>query len=234
MPSGVLTALVTFWREMQNLSLFIKSVICLVFLFLFQTSAYAQNSVSKILILGDSLSAAHNIAIDESWPALLTLNIGVRFPHTRVVNASISGETTFGGVSRLPSLLAKHKPSHLIVELGGNDGLQGLNFEQTTANLNRMLSMANEQNTATMMIGVRMPPNLGDAYNRRFQAVYESVAGQNDTYYLPTFLKGVAASDPALMQSDGIHPTALAQPILAKKVFDALIEMVSTQLVADQ
>jgi acyl-CoA thioesterase-1 len=130
--------------------------------------------------------------------------------------------------------LAKHKPSHLIVELGGNDGLQGLNFEQTTANLNRMLSMANEQNTATMMIGVRMPPNLGDAYNRRFQAVYESVAGQNDTYYLPTFLKGVAASDPALMQSDGIHPTALAQPMLAKKVFDALIEMVSTQVDADQ
>jgi acyl-CoA thioesterase-1 len=97
-----------------------------------------------------------------------------------------------------------------------------------------MLSMANEQNTATMMIGVRMPPNLGDAYNRRFQAVYESVAGQNDTYYLPTFLKGVAASDPALMQSDGIHPTALAQPMLAKKVFDALIEMVSTQVDADQ
>jgi acyl-CoA thioesterase-1 len=214
---------------MQNLFLFINSVISLVFLFLFQTSVFAENSVTKILILGDSLSAAHNIAIDESWPALFSHNIGVRFPQTRVINASISGETTFGGVSRLARLLAKHKPSHLIVELGGNDGLQGLNFKQTTANLNRMLSMANEQDVATMMIGVRMPPNLGAAYNQQFQAVYETVASQNETYYLPKFLEGVAASDPALMQNDGIHPTALAQPALAKKIFNALIEMLSNE-----
>jgi len=214
---------------MQNLFLLINSVIGLVFLFLFQTSVFAQNSATKILILGDSLSAAHNIAIDESWPALFSLNIGVRFPQTRVINASISGETTFGGVSRLANLLTQHKPSHLIVELGGNDGLQGLNFSQTTDNLNRMLVMAKEKNIATMMIGVRMPPNLGVAYNQRFQAVYETVASQNDIYYLPKFLKGVAASDPALMQRDGIHPTALAQPILAKKIFNALIQMLSAQ-----
>jgi acyl-CoA thioesterase-1 len=90
-----------------------------------------------------------------------------------------------------------------------------------------MLSMAHEKNIATMMIGVRMPPNLGAAYNQRFQTVYETVASQNETYYLPQFLKGVAASDPALMQSDGIHPTALAQPILARKIFNALVKMVS-------
>ena len=152
------------------------------------------------------------MAIDESWPALFSLNIGVRFPQTRVVNASISGETTFGGVSRLANLLTQHKPSHLIVELGGNDGLQGLNFSQTTDNLNRMLTMAKEKNVATMMIGVRMPPNLGVVYNQKFQAIYETVASQNDTYYLPKFLQDVAASDPALMQRDGIHPTAVAQP----------------------
>lgn len=222
---------------MQNSFLFIKSfiksfvssVIGLVFLFLCQTPVLAQNSVTKILILGDSLSAAHNIAIDESWPALFSHNIGIRFPQTRVINASISGETTFGGVSRLASLLTRHKPSHLIVELGGNDGLQGLDFQQTSANLSRMLTMANEQNIAAMMIGVRMPPNLGAAYNQRFQQVYETVASQNETYYLPRFLEGVAVSDPALMQSDGIHPTALAQPILAIKVFDALVEIISTQ-----
>lgn len=214
---------------MQNLFLLVNSVISLIFLFLFQTSVFAQNSVTKILILGDSLSAAHNMAIDESWPALFSLNIGVRFPQTRVVNASISGETTFGGVSRLANLLTQHKPSHLIVELGGNDGLQGLNFSQTTDNLNRMLTMAKEKNVATMMIGVRMPPNLGVVYNQKFQAIYETVASQNDTYYLPKFLQDVAASDPALMQRDGIHPTALAQPILAKKVFNALIRMLSAQ-----
>jgi len=214
---------------MQNLFLLVNSVISLIFLFLFQTSVFAQNSVTKILILGDSLSAAHNMAIDESWPALFSLNIGVRFPQTRVVNASISGETTFGGVSRLANLLTQHKPSHLIVELGGNDGLQGLNFSQTTDNLNRMLTMAKEKNVATMMIGVRMPPNLGVVYNQKFQAIYETVASQNDTHYLPKFLQDVAASDPALMQRDGIHPTALAQPILAKKVFNALIRMLSAQ-----
>ena len=201
----------------------------MVFLFLIQTSVYAQNSVSKILILGDSLSAAHNITIDESWPVLFSNNIGARFPQTRVINASISGETTFGGVSRLKRLLTKHNPSHLIVELGGNDGLQGLNFRDTTENLNRMLKMARENNVETMIIGVRMPPNLGAAYNQRFQAIFETVASQNNIYYLSKFLDGVAASNPNLMQADGIHPTALAQPILAEKVFNALIEMVSIQ-----
>ena len=210
---------------MQKLPLFINSVISLIFLLLYQTSVFAQNSVTKILILGDSLSAAHNITMDQSWPSLFRHNIGVRFPQTRVINASISGETTFGGVSRLTNLLMQHQPSHLIIELGGNDGLQGLNFKQTTANLNRMLIMANADNIATMMIGVRMPPNLGTAYNQRFQTIYESVASQNTVYYLPKFLKGVAASDPTLMQSDGIHPTALAQPILAKKVYIAFLEM---------
>jgi acyl-CoA thioesterase-1 len=196
---------------------------------LVQTSLLAQNSITRILILGDSLSAAHNIAIDESWPVLFSNNIGVSFPQTRVINASISGETTFGGVKRLPGLLEKHKPSHLIIELGGNDGLQGLNFEQTTDNLNQMLAMAEQNNVRTMIIGVRMPPNLGVAYNQRFQTVFETVASNNRTYYLPRFLEGVAVSDPALMQSDGIHPTALAQPILAQKVWDALQKMLSIQ-----
>ena len=214
---------------MQKLSLFINTVISLVLLFLVQTSIHAQNSATKILILGDSLSAAHNIAIDESWPALFSNNIGARFPHTRVINASISGETTFGGVRRLEQLLAKHQPSHLIIELGGNDGLQGLNLHQTTENLNQMLAMAHKDDVATMIIGVRMPPNLGAAYNQRFQAVFEMVSSQNDTYYLPKFLEGVAVSDPALMQQDGIHPTALAQPILAEKVYNAVVEMISTQ-----
>lgn len=205
------------------------SVISFVLLSLIQTSIYAQNSVTKILILGDSLSAAHNIAIDESWPALFSNNIRARFPHTRVINASISGETTFGGVRRLKQLLTRHQPSHLIIELGGNDGLQGLNFNQTTENLNRMLAMAQQDDVTTMIIGVRMPPNLGVAYNQRFQAIFETVASQNETYYLPKFLDGVAVSDPALMQNDGIHPTALAQPILAQKVLNAVVEMLSAQ-----
>ena len=212
-------------RAMQKLLSFISFLILL----LMQTSLPAKNLVGKILILGDSLSAAHNIAVDESWPVIFSASIRAKFPQATVINASISGETTFGGVSRLPSLLEKHKPSHLIIELGGNDGLRGLNFEQTTENLQQMLAMAERNNVATMVIGVRMPPNLGAAYNQQFQAIFETVTSNSQAYYLPRFLEGVAASDPALMQSDGIHPSALAQPILAQKVWNALQQMLSVQ-----
>ena len=204
-------------------------VISFVFLFLVQTRVSADNSFPKILILGDSLSAAYNIPIEKSWPALFDSNIRSSFPHTSVVNASISGETTFGGIQRLEKLLIKHKPTHLIIELGGNDGLQGLKFSQTTDNLNRMISLADKQSIAVMLIGVRLPPNLGAAYNQRFEEIYDSVATQNDIHYLPRFLEGVAASSAELMQDDGIHPTAAAQPILAKKVQLALMAMLNSQ-----
>ena len=205
------------------------SVISFVFLLLVQTPVYADNSFPKILILGDSLSAAHNIPIEKSWPVLFDSNIRSSFPHTSVVNASISGETTFGGIQRLEKLLARHRPTHLIIELGGNDGLQGLKFSQTTDNFNRMINMAQKQNVVVLLIGVRLPPNLGAAYNQRFQNIFESVSTRNDIYYLPRFLEGVAASDNGLMQQDGIHPTALAQPILADKVSNAMLTLLKQQ-----
>ena len=136
-----------------------------------------------------------------------------------MINASISGETTYGGLQRLPDLLAEHKPSHLIIELGGNDGLRGLNFGQTTDNLGQMVELAQRQQVSVLLIGVRMPPNLGIAYNDRFQKIYENVASQYSIHYLPRFLDGIAASDADLMQADGIHPTRLAQPLLAQKVW---------------
>ena len=177
------------------------------------------------MILGDSLSAAYNIPIEKSWPVLFDSNIRSSYPHTSVINASISGETTFGGIQRLGDLLAKHRPTHLIIELGGNDGLRGLKFSQTTDNFNRIIEMAQKQNIAVMLIGVRLPPNLGTVYNQRFQQIFELVSTQNEIYYLPRFLEGVAASDADLMQNDGIHPTAKAQPILANKVFSAMQAM---------
>ena len=205
------------------------SVISFVFLLLVQTLVWADNSFPKILILGDSLSAAYNIPIEKSWPALFDSNIRSSYPHTSIVNASISGETTFGGVERLEKLLIKHKPTHLIIELGGNDGLRGLKFSQTTDNLNLMVSLAQDNNIAVMVIGVRLPPNLGVAYNQHFQQIFESVATNNDIYYLPRFLEGIAASSADLMQSDGIHPTAEAQPILADKVTSAIKTMLDQQ-----
>jgi len=205
------------------------SVIGFVILLFSQTLVLGGNSAPKILILGDSLSAAYNIPVEKSWPVLLASNIRSSYPQTSVINASISGETTFGGVQRLEKLLVENKPSHLIIELGGNDGLRGLNFNQTTENLSRMISLARQQNISVMLIGVRLPPNLGPAYNQRFQKIFDSLLTLHDIYYLPRFLEGVAVSDAELMQNDGIHPTIKAQPMLAEKVLSALLIMLKQQ-----
>jgi acyl-CoA thioesterase-1 len=185
----------------------------------------AKHTEIKVLILGDSLSAAHNIPVDQGWTQLFSTNIGAIYAHSSVINASISGETTFGGLQRLPELLRKHQPSHLIIELGGNDGLRGLGFDQSTDNLRQMVHQADAQGITVLLIGVRMPPNFGTAYNARFQQIFDKVNVEFEIHYLPRFLEGVAASDPALMQEDGIHPTALGQPILAQKVTSAMAEI---------
>jgi acyl-CoA thioesterase-1 len=185
----------------------------------------AKHANIKVLILGDSLSAAHNIPVDRGWARLFSSNIGSSFPHSSVINESISGETTFGGLQRLPGLLQRHQPSHLIIELGGNDGLRGLNFEQSTENLRQMVRLAQASGVEVLLIGVRMPPNFGAAYNQRFQQIFERIVAEFGIHYLPRFLEGVAAGDPALMQADGIHPTELAQPLLAQKVTSAMQEI---------
>jgi len=186
----------------------------------------AKHAEVKVLILGDSLSAAHNIPIEQGWTQLFSTNIRASFAHTSVINASISGETTFGGLQRLPELLRQHQPSHLIIELGGNDGLRGLRFDQSTDNLRQMVRLAASKGVTILLIGVRMPPNFGAAYNARFQQIFDKIDAEFDIHYLPRFLEGVAASDPALMQEDGIHPTALAQPILAQKVTSIMAEII--------
>lgn len=220
MPSGVLTVLPTSCRAMQRL---FSAILLFVFLGV-QDAATAANEI-RILVLGDSLSAAHNIPINRGWTELFSANIRANFPQTSVINASISGETTFGGLQRLPELLRQHQPSHLIIELGGNDGLRGLGFRQSTDNLRQMVQLAEQQAATVLLIGVRMPPNFGAAYNARFQQIFEQVTSETGIHYLPRFLEGVAASDPALMQGDGIHPTELAQPILARKVTDKMNEI---------
>jgi len=173
----------------------------------------------RVLILGDSLSAAHNISIEQSWPELFRDKLQAIAADSKMVNASISGETSGGGLERLPALLERHQPSHLILELGGNDGLRGYKFSQTRQNLSAIISLALEQNINVMLIGVRLPPNLGLLYNQRFQQIFEQLAEQFPVAYLARFLEGVAADKPEYMQQDGIHPTALAQPLLANKVF---------------
>ena len=158
---------------------------------------------------------------------LFRSNIRTGFPQTSVINASISGETTYGGLQRLPRLLDEHDPTLLVIELGGNDGLRGLGFAQSTDNLRKMARLAIDRGIEVVLIGVRMPPNFGAAYSERFQQIYQTVADEFDIVYLPRFLEGVAASDPALMQEDGIHPTAKAQPLLARKVEDGIAPLLS-------
>ena len=189
----------------------------------------AGDSAPRVLILGDSLSAAYNIPIEKSWPSLFTTNIGTRYPDSSVNNASISGETTFGGLQRLPDLLVRVQPNLLIIELGGNDGLRGLKFQQTTENLNQMTGMALAQNIDVLLVGVDLPPNLGPVYNQRFQQIFESVSTTHQIAYLPRFLDGVAAAEAKYMQSDGIHPTAAAQPILADKVLTTVLEILDSK-----
>ena len=126
-----------------------------------------------------------------------------------------------------PNCCNSTEPSHLIIELGGNDGLRGLGFDQSTDNLRQMVRLAEAQGVTVLLIGVRMPPNFGAAYNARFQQIFEKVNAEFDIHYLPRFLEGVAASDPALMQADGIHPTAIAQPLLAQKVTSAMAKILS-------
>ncbi len=187
--------------------------------------AAVQPTKGKILILGDSLSAAHNIAIEQSWPVLFEQKLRQQGLNITVINASISGETTQGGQERLPALLKQHQPSHLIIELGGNDGLRGFPFGRTQNYLRQMIKLALGQNIKVLMIGVRLPPNLGPVYNQRFQRIYQQLAAEQKISYLARFLEGVAASKAEYMQSDGIHPTAIAQPILADKVVKKFLEM---------
>lgn len=170
------------------------------------------------MILGDSLSAAHNIKIQDSWPYLLQQKFDQQDSAVQIINASISGETTFGGKNRIKALLNTHQPDLLILELGGNDGLRGLSFDHSEQNLRSIIQNAKQNSSQVILVGVRLPPNLGPVYNAAFQQLFIKVQQAEQVAYLPTFLKGVA-EDSSLMQNDGIHPVEKAQPILMDKVY---------------
>lgn len=177
--------------------------------------------------MGDSLSAAYNIKIQSSWPYLLQKSLDQLNKNTKIINASISGETTFGGKNRINALLEQHKPQIVIIELGGNDGLRGLNMAISQQNIESMIQAAQNNQAKVLLIGVRLPPNLGQRYNEKFQTMYQSISNNKKVHYLDRFLSGVAEHK-ELMQKDGIHPVAKAQPVLKDKVLKnllALLEM---------
>lgn len=177
-------------------------------------------------MLGDSLSAAYNMDVQQGWVALLQQRLKQRDLPYHVVNASISGDTTAGGLARLPRLLAEHRPQVVIVELGGNDGLRGLPPEETRRNLSAIVARARAAGAKVLLLGVELPPNYGTRFNERFRRVYREVAAEHGVPLVPFVLEGVA-TDPALMQPDGIHPNAAAQPRILENVWPLLAPLLA-------
>ena len=184
----------------------------------------AAKTPAIILVLGDSLSAEYGLKRGSGWVALLEQKLGSEKFAVRVINASISGDTTSGGRSRLGALLAQHHPTHVIIELGANDALRGLPLEMTQENLNEMTRSAQKAGAKVLLLGMQMPPNYGKDYGARFAALYASVAKANKTALVPFLLKGVADAPDSLrwFQADRIHPLEAAHPTLLANVWPEL------------
>ncbi|MBF7052976.1 arylesterase [Halomonas sp. KAO] len=176
------------------------------------------NDRTTLLVMGDSLSAAYGIEADRGWVSLLQARLEDK---ARVINASISGETSSGGASRLPELLGQHDPDIVLLELGGNDGLRGLPPGQFEANMRRMIEASHATNAEVLLLGIDIPPNYGRAYRDAFTGVYRRLADDFELPLVPFLLEGVALDD-SLMQDDGIHPTAAGQPIILENVWPQL------------
>jgi acyl-CoA thioesterase-1 len=175
----------------------------------------------SILILGDSLSAAYGMEIGESWPSLLQRRLDENGHDYRVFNSSITGDTTQGGLTRLPRLLERHRPDVVILELGGNDGLRGLPLEVTRSNLSGMIEQSRAAGARVLLAEMRIPPNYGRSYAEKFNGTYAELAAEYDVVLLPFLLQDIAL-EPGLMMDDGIHPTAAAQPVILDAVWTVL------------
>jgi acyl-CoA thioesterase-1 len=181
-----------------------------------------------LLVLGDSLSAAYGLPLDQGWVNLLQVRIDSRGLPFRVVNAAISGDTVAGGLSRLPALLDEHQPAVVVIELGANDGLRGFGPDGIKSGLIRLVQQAQSAGARVVVAGVRLPPNYGPAYNGRFQRMYAEVAQETGAALVPRLLAEVAEV-PELMQSDGLHPTAEAQPRILDNLWPVLEPLLGDQ-----
>ena len=181
----------------------------------------AQTRTGTILVLGDSISAAYGMDLDQGWVALLQDSLNASHPGWTVVNASISGETTGGGLERLPALLQRHAPEVVIIELGGNDGLRGYPIPTLRENLTKMTESAKARGSRVLLLTMEIPPNFGRRYTTLFRDSYSEVADNTGAAVAPFVLDGIALS-PGSMQPDGIHPTASAQPRLLANVLPYL------------
>jgi len=176
-----------------------------------------------VLVFGDSLSAGFGIDVDQSWTALLQRRLDEQGYEYRVVNASISGETTEGGAARIESALDNFDPALIILQLGGNDGLRGFPPSRMKKNLDKIVRTSKDYGAAVVLLGIRIPMNYGQRYRNAFENVYREIAAELDVPWIEFFMEGVALND-NLMQPDGIHPNAAAQPILLDNVWSIISE----------
>lgn len=202
----------------------ILRIVCVVLLLV---SGRALADDARILVLGDSLSAAYGIEPQQGWVKLLEHRLGEKYPY-RVINASVSGETSGGGLSRLPALLEEHQPSWVILELGANDGLRGHPLNVMQHNLVQIIEKSRSAGAQVLLLGMEIPPNYGQRYAQQFRDSYVRLAKQ---YQLPfvTFFLDKVALNANLMQGDGLHPNAEAQPILLENVWTVLQPLLQTQ-----
>ena len=187
------------------------------FALLFCTAANGQT----LLILGDSLSAGYNMSIEQSWPSLLSAELQRLDKSTTVINASISGDTTNNALARLPGLLSLHKPTSVFIELGANDGLRGFPPALVMANIEQMINLIKAQNGDPILMQIQVPPNYGKRYSEAFSSLYPQLSKKYSTPLIPFFLEELILK-PQWMMSDGLHPTAEAQPWIAQYMAEQL------------
>jgi acyl-CoA thioesterase-1 len=198
--------------------------------FLLVTSLAAPLSMAAgtILVVGDSLSAAYGIDKQRGWVALLQQRLRQESPGFEVVNASISGDTTRGGLSRLPAALKRESPAVLVLALGANDGLRGFAPEQTRENLRQMIEQARDTGASILLLGIKLPGNYGSVYSEKFHRIYLDLAREEQVELVPFFLEGVAETR-ELMQADGVHPGVEAQPRILDNVWAGLAPLLAEQ-----
>lgn len=178
----------------------------------------ADTPSMRLLVLGDSLSAAYGLAVEEGWVALLEKRLQAHAPGVQLINASLSGETTAGALERLPGVLASHQPQVLIIALGANDGLRGFALDEIAQRLERLITLGRASGARVLVLGVRLPPNYGAAYTAGFQRLFVELAERTQAPLVPRMLDGVAERWD-LMQADGLHPTAQAQPLIVETLW---------------
>ena len=225
-PSGLLTSLLMFWTS--KIDSFTKRswlsvAILLIVITTATTASESVSSAKKILVLGDSLSAGLGVDYNQSWPLLVQEELNNAGYNYTVINAGISGDTTSGGLSRLPKLISLHQPEILILELGGNDGLRGTPLASVENNLRKMIELSNESGISVLMMGVQLPPNYGVSYTTSFEAIFANLSEEFDLTLVTGELADMVTD--GLMQPDGIHPNVEGHIMIQKTVWRDLFEL---------